>query len=98
MINLKAGLKVSLLSVLIFAGSVSTTAQADHESNSILPFIAAGVFASLLYKNTHRYRYETKRYYSRGNHGGYHGSRHQHRRHSYSQSGYQYKARRKYRH
>ena len=113
MIDLKASLKVSLLSALILAGSVATTAQADHEHSSILPYVAAGVFATLLYKKTHTYRYEKKRYYGHNNHGhnnhgGYHGSHNKHRRHnhshgysnsySYSNEGYQHKAKRKNRH
>lgn len=106
MINLKASLKVSLLSAFILAGSVATTAQADHEHSSILPYVAAGVFASLLYNNTHTYRYEKKRYYGYNDQGGYQGSYKKHRRHdhnhgysqSYSHGGYQYKAKRKNRH
>ena len=106
MINLKTSLKVSLLSALILASSVATTAQADHEHSSILPYVAAGIFASLLYNNTHTYRYEKKRYYGYNNHGSSHGSYKKHRRHnhshgykqSYSNGGYQYKAKRKNRH
>ncbi len=109
MINLRASLKVSLLSALILAGSFATTAQADHEHSSILPYVAAGVFASLLFNNTHTYRYEKKRYNGYNNHGGSHGSynkkyrRYNHsqsysRNQSYSNGGYQYKAKRKNRH
>lgn len=105
MLNLKAGIKVSLLSALILVGSVATTARADHEDHSILPYLAAGVIASVLLNNTQTYRYEKKRYYGYSNHGGYQGSYKKHRRHnnhgysqSYSNGGYQYKAKRKYRH
>ncbi|MDH5353051.1 MAG: hypothetical protein OEY09_01300 [Gammaproteobacteria bacterium] len=98
MLNLKTGIKVSLLSALILAGSIATTARADHEGQSILPYLAAGVIASVLLNNTQTYRYEKKRYYGYNNHGSYHRSYRKQRKHSHSHSGYQYNTQRNYRH
>ena len=41
MANFKTGLKVSLISALLLAGSMTTTAQANHGHHSILPFSRA---------------------------------------------------------
>lgn len=112
MLNLKTGIKASLLSALIFVGSVATTAQADHDHSSVLPYVAAGVFATMLYRNnhTHTYRYEKKHYHGHHKHGGHYGShrRYRHNNHghnhghsqsySYSNEGYQNTSKRKNRH
>lgn len=110
MVNLKTGLKVSLISALFLAGSMTSSAQADHESHSILPYVAIGVFASMLHNSSpsYSYRYKKKRYGHSGHNG--HGRRHGHGQYSqgghggghyssnyprsYSNGGYRYKNKR----
>ena len=99
MANLKTGFKVSLISALLLAGSVTTTARADHDSHSILPFVALGVFAAMARYNSHSHRYTTTRTYrhskryGHSNHGGgySHNKRHQH---SHSSGGYSHNQKR----
>ena len=91
MANLKTGLKVSLISALLLAGSVTTTAWADHDSHSILPYVAIGVFATILHHNSHGHHYTTKRRYrySTGHgHGGHYGHSGHRKQHSHSHGGY----------
>lgn len=103
MVILKAGLKVSLVSALLLAGSMASTAQADHNRHSILPYVAIGVFASILHNNahSHRHHYKKKRrhghsgHYGHNSHYGYgahNGGRYSsHSQHSHSSGGYHYK-------
>ena len=104
MINSKAGFKIAILSALFVAGSIIPAAQADHNSQSILPYVALGVFASILHNSSHSqtYRYKKKRYsghsgYGHGGQGGHygHGGGHygSHYQHSHSSGGYRYKSR-----
>jgi len=94
--KLKSGLKVSLLSALILAGSLSTPVRADHERDSIVPLLAAGVFASLLFKHSYDYEY---RYEKKYRHNRKHlRSHNRHRRHSHSHDGYRYQVGRHHRH
>lgn len=104
MVNLKTGLKVSLVSVLLLVGSMASTARADHNSHSILPYVAIGIFASILNNNyrSHGYRYKTKRRHghsghnghnSHSGHGGHSGGHYNsHSRQSHSSGGYHYKS------
>ncbi len=97
MFSSKTGLKVSIISILFLAGSVTSTAQADHNSHSILPYVAIGIFASILNNNSHshRYSYKKKRHHGHSNYGhGGHNSGHysSHYRHSHNHGGYRYKS------
>lgn len=104
MANFKTGLKVSLISTLVLASSITTTARADHDSHSILPYVALGVFATMLHHKSHGYRHTTKRrirhssHYGHSNHsghgGGHYGSHGKHRQHSHSSGGYSHKQKR----
>lgn len=99
----KTGLKVSLISALVLVSSITTTARADHDSHSILPYVALGVFATMLHQNSHSYRYTTKRRIRHSSHnghsnhfgqGGHNGSHYKHRQHSHSSGGYSHKQKR----
>ena len=99
----KTDLKISLISVLLLSGSIATTAWADHNSHSILPYIAVGVFATILHHNSHSHSYKTKRmhshstHYGHSNHYGHSGHSifyYQHNQHSYSSGGYHHKQKR----
>ncbi len=99
MIKTKTGIKVSIISALFLAGSATQVAQADHNSHSILPYVAIGVFASMLnnHSHSHRYIYKKKRHHRhRGHahygHGGGHYSAHYRRNHNHG--GYHYKRKR----
>jgi len=96
----KTGLKISLISSLLLVGSITTTARADHDSHSILPFVAMGVFAAILNQNSHSRRYTTTRRYSYSTRYGQNdykghddrgGYRYQHNQHSHSAGGYYHK-------
>ncbi|MCP4431674.1 MAG: hypothetical protein GY806_11900 [Gammaproteobacteria bacterium] len=99
MVNSKTGIKVSIISALFLVGSAIPAAQADHNSHSILPYIAVGIFASILnnHSHSHRYSYKRKRHhrhsghsnYGHGGHsGGHYSSNYQH---NHNQGGYHYK-------
>ena len=103
MVSSKTGLKVSIISILFLAGSVTSTAQADHNSHSILPYVAIGIFASILNNNSHshRYSYKKKRHYgnsgynghSNYGHGGHRNGRYSSNyQHSHNNGGYRYKS------
>ncbi len=93
MVNLKTGIKVSIVSAALIAASVTPTVQADHNSHSILPYVAIGIFASILnnQSHSHRYRYKRKRHHGHSGHG--HGGGHysSHYRRNYNHGGYHYK-------
>lgn len=93
MVNFKTGIKVSIISAALIAGSVTPTVQADHNSHSILPYVAIGIFASILNdrSHSHRYRYKKKRrngHYGYGHGGGHYSSNY---RRNYNRGGYRYK-------
>ena len=92
MVHLKKALKVSLVSVMLVAGSL-TTAQASHSDHSILPYVALGVFAGILHNSSRHghshYRYKIKRHHY--GHSGHYSSGYQN---SYSQGSYHYKKKR----
>ncbi len=106
MVNFKTALKVSLVSMLLVAGSMVSTARADHNRHSIFPYVAIGVFASILYNHAHSHRYHYKKkhrhghsghygqnsYYGQGGYnGGHYGSHYQY---SHNSGGYRYKTKR----
>ena len=93
----KPVLKVSLISTLLLAASITTTAQANHNSHSVLPYVAIGVFATLLHQNSRRHHHTITRKYSHSTHCGHNGhnsSHYQHNQHSHSSGGYHHKQKR----
>lgn len=96
MVNSKTGFKVAIISAIFLAGSTIPAAQADHDSHSILPYIAVGIFASILndQSHSHRYSYRKKRHYgySKHRHGGHRNGHYSSRyKHSHSRGEYRYK-------
>jgi len=104
MATFKTGLKISVISALFLAGSITTTARADHNNHSILPYVAIGVFASILHQNAHSHRYtRTTRRYSHSRHhghnnhyghGGHNSAHYKRKQHSHSSGGYSHKQKR----
>ena len=102
MVYLKTALKVTLVSAMLVAGSI-TTAQANHNDHSILPYVALGVFAGILHQNSHShtyYHYKKKRRHGHNSHYG-HSSHYGNSGHyssgyqrSHSHGGYHYKKKR----
>ena len=82
MVNSKTGIKAAIISAIFLAGSTIPAAQADHDSHSILPYIAVGIFASILNDNSHSHRYS----YKRKSHHGH--SKHGHSKHGHSKHGH----------
>lgn len=95
MVNLKTGIKVTLISAALIAGSATSTARADHDSHSILPYVAIGIFASILnnHSHSHHYRYKKERIHRHSGHGHGHGHGHysSYSRHNHNHGGYRYK-------
>lgn len=96
MVKSKTGLKVAVIAAIFLAGSAIPVAQADHNSHSILPYIAAGIFVSMLneHSHSHRYTYKKKRYYghSKHRHGGHRKHHYSYRyKHNHNHGGYRYK-------
>jgi hypothetical protein len=96
MVNSRTGFKVAIISAIFLAGSAIPAAQADHNSHSILPYIAVGIFASMLneHSHSHRYTYKKKRHYGHSNHrhGGHRKGHYSSRyKHQHNHGGYRYR-------
>ena len=96
MVYSRKGIKVAVISAIFLAGSVIPAARADHNSHSIIPYIAAGIFASILSEqsHSHRYSYKKKRYYGhpKHRHGGHRYGHNSYRyKHNHNHGGYRYR-------